>query len=105
MVINPELWPSSTTNPDHCLPFSSPPFSTNQGTFSLIIETWKEELGEQIGGECFQSWDCSVVWQLQGAGAQHEVQESDMGLSVGWGIHRIVGPVMSSQLLESGAGC
>lgn len=45
------------------------------------------------------------MWQLQGAGAQHEVQESDMGLSVGWGIHRIVGPVMSSQLLESGAGC
>ncbi|XP_005868905.2 PREDICTED: delta-like protein 3 [Myotis brandtii] len=30
------------------------------GTFSLIIETWREELGEQVGGECLQSWDYCV---------------------------------------------
>uniref|UniRef100_A0A2K6TIJ0 Delta like canonical Notch ligand 3 n=1 Tax=Saimiri boliviensis boliviensis TaxID=39432 RepID=A0A2K6TIJ0_SAIBB len=27
------------------------------GTFSLIIETWRQELGDQIGGECLLPWD------------------------------------------------
>lgn len=59
MVITPKFWPSSSTCPEPCLPptFLSP-FLHPQGTFSLIIETWREELGEQIGGECLQSWAC-----------------------------------------------
>uniref|UniRef100_A0A2R9C987 EGF-like domain-containing protein n=1 Tax=Pan paniscus TaxID=9597 RepID=A0A2R9C987_PANPA len=39
------------------------------GTFSFIIETWREELGDQIGGECLQSWD----WWGAGAHVRHGV--------------------------------
>uniref|UniRef100_A0A8C9M6P9 Delta like canonical Notch ligand 3 n=1 Tax=Panthera tigris altaica TaxID=74533 RepID=A0A8C9M6P9_PANTA len=52
MTITPKIWPSSSTLPPTLTtvfhPFLLPP--PNQGTFSLIIETWREEL-EQIGGE------------------------------------------------------
>ncbi|MEJ1274829.1 translocase of inner mitochondrial membrane 50 [Cricetulus griseus] len=31
------------------------------GTFSLIIETWREQLGERTGGECLQLWELRAL--------------------------------------------